>query len=193
MVIVTFNTIKREGLMMELEYIRDYAMYVAIFGFFSFVWFGWAQENPRKKWRKYIGIAKGIAFVVCLFGVYLSIKSWGAPTTLSEQDTFTQYLVVFYAEFLVGAIGAFLLLRMKKQDYIAPWISFVVGTHFFWLVDVFKDSSLYVLAVVMIVIAIISPWLSKKCGVANSAITGISAGTILFCFALVGLFRYISS
>jgi len=56
---------------MELEYIRDYAMYTAIFGMFSFVWFGWAQENPGKNWRKYIGVSSGIALLVCLIGVYL--------------------------------------------------------------------------------------------------------------------------
>lgn len=39
-------------------------MYAAIFGMFSFIWFGWAQENPRKYWRKYIGVAPWIAFIV---------------------------------------------------------------------------------------------------------------------------------
>lgn len=176
---------------MEPEYIRDYAMYTAIFGMFSFVWFGWAQENPRKKWRKYIGVASGIALFVCLIGVYLSVTHWDAATALSEKETFTNYLIVFYTEIFISGLAAFLLIRNKKRDYVAPWIAFIVGTHFFWLVDIFKDPSLYILAVLIIAVTIISPWLSKRLGVANSAITGIGSGTALFCFAILGLVRYL--
>ncbi len=176
---------------METEYIRDYVMYSAIFGMFSFVWFGWSQENPRKNWRKYIGVASGIALLVCLIGVYLSVTHWDAATTLSEKDTYKNYLIVFYTEFFIAGLGAFLLIRSKKKDYVAPWIAFIVGVHFFWLVNIFKDPSLYILAVLMIAIAVLSPWLSKKMGVANSAITGIGSGTSLFCFAILGLIRYL--
>src|SRR5690625_2384173 len=176
---------------MEPEYIRDYAMYIAIFGMFSFIWFGWAQENPRKNWRKYIGIASGISLVVCLIGVYLSVINWGAASVLSEKGAFTNYLIVFYTELFVAGLGAFLFIRSKKGNYVAPWIAFIVGTHFFWLVNIFEDPSMYILAVLMIVIAGISPWLSKRFDVANSAITGIGSGTVLFCFAIIGLIRYL--
>lgn len=176
---------------MEMEYIRDYVMYTAIFGMFSFAWFGWAQEKPRKSWRKYIGIASGIALLVCLIGVYLSVTHWNAATTLAEKDTFTNYLIVFYAEFIIAGVGSFFLIRSTKRDYVAPWIAFIVGSHFFFLVNIFKDPSLYILAILMIVIAVISPWLSKKMKVASSAITGIGSGTVLFCFAILGLIRYL--
>jgi|SRR5690625_768613 len=177
---------------MELEYIRDYTMYAAVFGMFSFIWFGWAQEDPRKHWRKYIGVASGIALLVCLIGVYLSMIHWNASTALSEKESLTTYIIVFYAQFIIGGIGAFFLIRKKKRGYVAPWIAFVVGTHFFWLVDVFKDPSLYILAILMIVIAVLSPRISKKLDVANSAVTGIGSGMALFCFAVLGLIRYLS-
>ncbi|MCM3378946.1 hypothetical protein MKZ27_07775 [Bacillus sp. FSL R5-0394] len=177
--------------MMELEYIRDYVMYTAIFGMFSFIWFGWAQENPRKNWRKYMGIASGIALLVCLIGVYLSVTNWEEATALSEMNALTTYIIVFYAQLIIGGLGAFLLTRKKKKDYVAPWIAFLVGVHFFWLVNVFDDFGLYILAVLMIIIAVISPRLSKRWGVASSAITGIGSGTVLFCFAILGLIRYL--
>ncbi len=79
----------------------------------------------------------------------------------------------------------------EKKDYVAPWIAFIVGVHFFWLVNVFKDSSLYILAILLIVIAALSLWLSKKLKIANSAVTGIGSGTALFCFAVLGLIRYL--
>lgn len=176
---------------MELEYIRDYTMYAAIFGMFSFVWFGWAQENPRKHWRKYIGVASGIALLACLIGVYLSVTNWDAATALSGMDSLITYIIVFYAQLIIGGLGAFFLIRKKKKDYVAPWIAFIVGAHFFCLVNVFKDPSLYILAILMIAIAVLSPWISKKMGVANSAITGIGLGMALFCFAVLGLIRYL--
>src|SRR5699024_4837513 len=128
---------------MEFEYIRDYTMYTAIFGMFSFVWFGWAQENPKKSWRKYIGIASVISLLVCLLGVYLSVKHWNAATTLTEKNTFTNYLIVFYTEFIIAGLGAVLFIRKKRKDLVASWIAFIVGTHFFFLVNIFQDSSLY--------------------------------------------------
>lgn len=176
---------------MELEYIRDYAMYAAIFGMFSFVWFGWAQENPRKNWRKYIGTASGFAMLITLLGIYLSVTNWDAASALSEEGNLTTYIIVFYAEFIIAGIGVFLLFRMKKRDLVAPWIAFIVGTHFFFLVDVFRDPSLYLLAVLLIIIAAVSPWLSKRMDVGSSAITGIGSGTVLFCFALLGLIRFL--
>lgn len=166
-------------------------MYTSIFGMFSFVWFGWAQENPRKSWRKYIGIASGLALVVCLIGVYLSITNWHERTALSNSSVFHNYLIFVFVEFLLAGIGAFLLIRLKKNDYVAPWIVLIVGTHFFWLKNIFNDFSLYILAVLLIGLAIISLWLSKKLNVANSAITGIGAGTVLFSFAILGLIRFL--
>ncbi|MGP4081505.1 hypothetical protein ACTWQL_16485 [Pseudalkalibacillus sp. R45] len=166
-------------------------MYIAIFGMFSFIWFGWAQENPKKSWRKYIGIASAVALVLCLIGVYLSVLNWNERTTLTDSAAFNNYLIFVSIEFLLSAIGAFLLIKFKKKDYIAPWIAFVVGIHFFWLKNIFNDFSLYILGVLLIGVALISLPFSKKLNVANSAITGIGAGTVLFCFAILGLIRFL--
>ncbi|SHF03831.1 hypothetical protein SAMN05444392_106179 [Seinonella peptonophila] len=166
-------------------------MYTAIFGMFSFCWFGWAQENPRKNWRLYIGLASGIAFIISAIGIYLSVKNWHGRTVLSDPSVYKYYLVVVLIEFLLAAIGAFVLIKYKKNNYVAPWIALIVGVHFFWLKNIFKDSSLYILAILVIGVAIISIWLSKKLNTANSAITGIGVGFVLFCFAILGLIRFL--
>lgn len=176
---------------MEQEFIRDYVMYAAIFGILSFVWFGWAQENPRQSWRKYLGIGSAIALIVSAVGVYFSVTNWSESSALSEMDAFTMYLIVFYTQLIIGAIVAFILIRKKLGDYVAPWIGLLVGIHFIFLVDVFEDPSLYLLAAIMIIIAVISPWLAKKFEVGNSTITGIGNGVILLCFAILGLVRYL--
>lgn len=173
-----------------MEFIRDYVMYASIFGMFSFCWFGWAQENPRPSWRKYIGIASGVALLVCLVGVYLSVTNWDAPSALSDQAAFRQYLFYVYAEFVLAGAGAFVLIKRKHKDYVAPWIAFIVGIHFIALKSVFADPSLYLLALLVVGISLLSLPLSRKWQVASSAITGIGVGTVLFAFAILGLIRY---
>lgn len=175
-----------------MEYVRDYTMYASIFGMFSFCWFGWAQENPRASWRKYIGIASGVALLVCLMGVYLSVTNWDAPSALSDTTAFSNYLISVYIEFFLAGTGAFVLIKLKHQNYVAPWIAFIVGIHFIGLKSVLDDPSLYILAVLLVAVSIISLFISRKLQVANSAITGIGAGTVLFGFAILGLIRYLS-
>lgn len=174
-----------------MEYVRDYCMYTTIFGFFSFVWFGWAQENPRSSWRIYLGIAAGVAFIMCLIGGYLSVTNWHSPSALSSTKVFRQYLIFFYTEFFVAGAGAFLLIKKKWSHFIAPWIAFIVGIHFLGLKHVFQDFSLYILAILLVAVSIIALFVSPKLKVAYSAITGIGAGTVLFAFAILGLIRYL--
>jgi hypothetical protein len=174
-----------------MNYIRDYTMYAAIFGFFSFVWFGWAQEKPRPGWRLPIGIAQGLAFLLCGVGVYFSIINWGAGSALKEVGSYTTYLIIFYVELFLSGLGAFVLIRLKKSNFISPWILFIVGTHFIALEFVFRDSALFLLAALLIMIAVTSVFISPKLQVANSAIAGIGAGTVLFCFAMLGMVRFL--
>jgi len=174
-----------------VDYIRDYTMYTAIFGMFSFCWFGWAQERPRASWRLWIGLASGVALLVCLAGVYLSVRNWEAASALSESTAHQTYLITVYVEFLLAGIGAFFLIRRKRSDYVAPWIALVVGIHFIGLVGVFDDPALYVLAALMTAVALLSVRIARRLDVASSAITGIGSGTILFGFALLGLARYL--
>ena len=176
---------------MEIEYIRDFTMYTAIFGIMSFVWFGWAQEAPRKSWRTYIGIASGIALLLGLSGVYLSATNWEAASALRDNDSFTTYIIVFWLEMIIGAIGVIILFRMKKREYTAPWIALIVGVHFIFLAEVLNDYALYLLAVLMTAAALTSPWIARKSEVAYSAVTGISSGILLFIFAVLGLIRFL--
>src|SRR5690625_644460 len=166
-------------------------MYTAVFGVFSFCWFGWAQESPRNSWRKYIGIASGIALIVGLIGIYLSITNWQEGSALSDSIAFIGYLIFVYIELFLAGLGAFILIKYKRNNYIAPWIAFIVGIHFIWLKSIFQDSSLYILSILLIGVSIISPFLARRLNVANSAITGIGAGIVLFCFALLGLIRFL--
>ncbi|WP_028548035.1 hypothetical protein [Paenibacillus sp. UNC451MF] len=176
-----------------MEYVRDYAMYASIFGMFSFCWFGWAQENPRASWRKYLGIASGIALLICLIGIYLSVTNWDAPSALSDTTSFKNYLISVYIEFFLAGAGAFVFIKMKRNQFVSPWVAFIVGIHFIGLKTVFDDPSLYLLAALLVAVSIIALFTFQKLHVASSAITGIGAGTVLFGFAVLGLIRYLSA
>lgn len=176
-----------------MDYIRDYAMYASVFGMFSFAWFGWAQEKPLRSWRLYLGLASGVALLVCLLGVYLSITNWNEASALNEVDSFRSYLITFYAEFIVAGAAAFILIRRKLGDYVAPMVALVVGLHFIALAPVFGDDNLYVLAALLTAVAIVSTFVAPKLGVARSAIAGIGSGTVLFAFAVLGLIRYFTA
>lgn len=81
---------------------------------------------------------------------------------------------------IIAVIGVIVIFRMKKREYAAPWIALIVGVHFIFLKDVFNDAALYLLAVLMVAAALISPWTARKLGVPYSAVTGISSGVLLF-------------
>lgn len=172
------------------EYIRDYAMAVAIYGMFSVVWFGWAQENPPKAWRKYIGIVSGLGVIICAAGIYLSINNWETSSVLDEPGAMNYYLIFVLIEFLIGAIGSILLFRYKKGHLTAPWIAFIIGVHFFGLRYVFDDFSMHILGVLITALSLMSLKISKRLEVSNSAVTGIGAGGVLLAFSLFNLVRF---
>ena len=173
-----------------MNYIRDYAMMVAIFSFASMAWFGWSQEEPPKSWRKYIGILTGIALLLCLLGVYLSIKNWGEATALANEQSFIYYYVFVLLEFVFAGIGAFILFQNTKGHYIAPWVCFIVGVHFFGLRFVFDDFSLNILGLLLVLVSGLSLYVSKNTKLINSTVTGVLSGIIFLGFTIFNLFRF---
>lgn len=122
-------------------------------------------------------MASGVALLICLVGIYLSVINWDSPSALSNNTAFQTYLIMVFIEFIVAGAGAFALIRIKRSNYVAPWIVFIVGIHFIGLKSVFDDPSLYALAGLLVTVTLFSLWFSRKLQVANSAITGIGAGT----------------
>ena len=173
-----------------MEFIRDYAMYASVFGIFSFVWFGWAQEKPPKPWRKFLGLAAGVALLVCLFGVYLSVMNWNAPSALTDPSALRQYLFSVYIEIALAGAGAFILIKSNRSAFVPLWIVFIVGVHFIGLKAVFDDPALYLLAALLVAVSLLSFFVARRLQVAISAITGIGAGTVLLGFAVLGLVRF---
>lgn len=172
---------------MELDFIRDYAMYAVIFGIFGMSWFGWAQENPPKSWQIPLGIASGISFIVAGIGGYLAWQNWDGATALASSDVYKQFGIIVGIECALALIGSLVLYKLRKQAYVSAWIAFVVGIHFIPLAGIFKDNALYILAALVAAAPLVAVYLARRTKLSVVTLTGVFVGTSLFAFALRGL------
>lgn len=79
---------------MPIEFVRDHAMYAAIFGFFAMVWFGWGQENPPTSWRIRLGFGSVVSLLVFLAGIYLAIQHWQDATALTSEGVYRNFGII---------------------------------------------------------------------------------------------------
>lgn len=176
---------------MTSGFLRDYAMYAVIFGFFAMTWFGWAQENPPKKWRLPLIIGGILSVIALAIGGLIAWQHWHDGSALSAPGSMKAYGITVGIEFTIAAIGAALLVWKKWSRFISPWIVFVVGIHFIALVPVFNDPSLYLLAVILTAIGPVSVAISRQSKILPSAVCGGLAGIVLLIYAVAGLIQAI--
>ncbi|KRL04456.1 hypothetical protein FD46_GL001586 [Liquorilactobacillus oeni DSM 19972] len=167
-------------------------MYAAIFGWFSFVWFGWAQEAPPSEWRIWLGIGAAVALITGIAGAILSFYHWHSKTALAAIANFNWYLIIFAAEVILILAGSLLLLWLHKEEQVAPFISLLVALHFVGLKFVFQDELLFLLAGLMLIVTFAAYPLANYLHVSLSALIGGGNGVILLGFAWVGLLRFLS-
>jgi hypothetical protein len=173
---------------------RDAAMYAAIFGVFSFAWFGWAQENPPKSWRVWLGVGSALGFVLGCLGGYLAARNWQAGSALQPgTGVYELFGVVVAAEILFSLIGALYLQKRGKKQLVAPWIALVVGLHFAPLATIFKDDWLYLLSLLVVLGVAVAYPLSKRLKLPFNTLACTLTGLILVVFALRGLAMFLAS
>lgn len=160
-------------------------MYAAVFGFFAFSWFGWAQDSPPKPWRVWLGVASVVSLMTALFGGFLALKNWDAATALNNDAAYQSFGIIVGIEFLLAGLGAAALAWRKRTDYIAAWIAVVVGVHFVPLASVFKDGWLYVLAALLVSGVCVAVLTAKA--ITKTTATCVVAGSIIYIFALRGV------
>ncbi|MGO0603639.1 hypothetical protein [Brevibacterium linens] len=145
--------------MIDLAHPRDLVMIGAIFGLAAFIWSGWAQEAPPKAlvWRLVLaglGVA-GLALAVP--SILTAIGNWAEPSAFTAgTSAFTLYLIVFWAEIIIGAVASFYLIRVGQAENVAPLILAIVGVHFFALAVVFGQPVLHLAGLLLTVIAVVA-------------------------------------
>lgn len=145
--------------MIDVAHPRDLVMIGAIFGLAAFIWSGWAQEAPPRAlvWRLVLaglGVA-GLALAVP--SILTAIGSWSEPSAFTTGiSAFTLYLIVFWAEVIIGAVASFFLIRTGQTENIAPLILAIVGIHFFALAVVFGQPVLHVAGLMLTIVAVVA-------------------------------------
>jgi hypothetical protein len=169
-----------------MQYVRDNAMTALILGFFASCWFGWAQERPPPGWRSPLIVGSVLSLVVAVAGAVFAWLNWSGGSALSEPGAMRAYGIIGAVEFGVAAAGAAGLALWGHSEYLAPWICLVVGVHFWPMAPVLKDPSLIVLGALMTAVAVTAVVVSRRAGLAPSAVTGVGAGITLLGFAIRG-------
>lgn len=167
------------------SYLRDTAMFVAIFGFFAFVWFGWAQERPPTSWRKWLILGMVTSLLVAIGGGVLAWRDWNSPSTLNAAATFRLYTITVAVEFWVSVAGAIVLAVKHRRKWILVWICAVVGVHFVPLAVVFETMLLIALSLVLVGVAVAALRANRRRDLEPSAVTGAGAGVTLLITALI--------
>ncbi len=132
----------------EAPYVRDLIMTGAVFGLADFIWSGWAQERPPKKWPVVLGILSGLGVLAALaFGI-VAWLNWGAPSVLDAGSArMRSYLFIVGIEVGVCVVGAIALsVRRVTRPYVAVLVLFIVGVHFFSLSALFEMPAMHVVA-----------------------------------------------
>ncbi|MEV5890176.1 hypothetical protein [Nonomuraea fuscirosea] len=133
---------------MLTEFLRDQFFTTAWFGLMAFVWFGWSQESPDRRWRVWLGAGSvlGIGIAVA-FGV-LTAANWDQPTALDGKYAWFGVLVA--AEVVAAGAGCLLLSRRGASRWMAWWVALVVAAHFLPLALLLNDLGVAVVGLVQL-------------------------------------------
>ncbi len=167
---------------------RDRGVTVAVEGFFAFVWFGWGQAAPPSWLVVPLAVGDGLAVLLTVAGVVLTIRSAGRLRVMSDPAVRRRYSIIVGLEFGLLGAGAAVLGATGQDQWIPVWICAGVGVHFFPLASTLANRSLRLLGVLLIAVAAAALATGLASGTAPSTVTGAGAGLCLLAFGLTTLF-----
>lgn len=169
---------------MLTEFVRDHYFTTAWFGLMAVVWFGWAQEDPPRRWRIRLGAGSVLGMLLAVgFGV-LTALNWDEPTALAGRYPWFGILVA--AEVVAAGAGCLVLARRGAARWMAWWVALVVAAHFLPLALLLEDAGIAVAGVVQLVaLAAVLPRL-RATDVPTSRLSGPIMGVILLVGAVIG-------
>lgn len=168
---------------MLTDYLRDALFTVAWFGLMTGVWLGWAQEDPPKRWRAWLGTGSVLGLACALgFGAATGLN-WNLDSAL--EGKYQWFGVLVAAEVLLAGGGCWWLARTNRARWMAWWVALVVAAHFLPLAWMLEDPSIAVAgAVQLIALAAIVPSL-RRTRRTTSALVGVVMGATLLTYALI--------
>jgi hypothetical protein len=171
---------------MIAEHVRDAAMTAVIFGFFTSVWLGWAQEAPPPAWRRFLLAGVIAAGLTVVGGAALAVRHWSDGTAFDE-GTGRAFGIVVGIEFAAAAFGAVLLAVRGRSPWIPAWIAFVVGVHLFPVAVLLDYPAIHLVAAMITLASVASVPVARARSLTPSAVVGVGAGVPLLAGALYSL------
>jgi hypothetical protein len=177
---------------MTTEFVRDAAATAAIFGFFGSAWFGWAQEDPPRSWRRWLVTGSVLSLVTLAAGAILTWRHWNDGTVFDE-DTGKAFGIVVGIEFALAGVGAGVLAGRGRKELIPAWIALVVGLHLFPVAVILASPVIHVVGALVTLAALVAVPVARSRSLPVSATTGLGAGAALLAgavfFLVTALFR----
>ncbi|MFI7703995.1 hypothetical protein [Nonomuraea sp. NPDC049480] len=164
-------------------FLRDQFFTTAWFGLMAFVWFGWAQEDPPRNWRIWLGAGSvlGVGLAVA-FGV-LTAANWDQPSAL--EGKYAWFGVLVAAEVVAAGAGCLVLARRGASRWMAWWVAVVVAAHFLPLALLLNDIGVAVVGVVQLVaLSVVVPRLRGSTTLSSRSAGPIMGATLLLSAAI---------
>jgi hypothetical protein len=98
---------------MSAAFVRDAAATAAVFGFFAASWFGWAQDDPPKPWRRPLIAGSILSLLTAVAGGLLTWRHW-TDGTVFDADTSRTFGVVVGVLVTLAAVVAVPLARSRS-------------------------------------------------------------------------------
>ena len=167
---------------------RSRGVTVAVDGFFALVWFGWGQAAAPSWLVAPLAVGSGLAALLAVAGAVVTKRSAGRLPAMSDPVVRRRYGIIVGAEFGLLGAGAALLGVTGLYQWVAVWICFGVGVHFFPLGSALDNPSLRPLGAVLVAVAGAALIVGLTSAVAPSTVTGLGAGLCLHAFGIATFF-----
>jgi hypothetical protein len=118
-------------------------------------------------------------------GVVVTKRSAGRLRVMADPVVRRRYSLIVGLEFGLLGAGAAVLGATGQYRWIAVWICFGVGVHFFPLASTLANRSLRLLGVLLVAVTALAAGLASA--TAPSTVTGAGAGLCLLVFGLATL------
>lgn len=157
---------------------RDAAFTAAWFGLMTMVWCGWAQEDPPRRLRPWLGAASVAgALLACGCG-YLVARRWDTASALDGRYHWFGVLVA--VEVLVAGAGCLVLARRGAARWFAWWVALVVALHFLPLAALLDDLGVAVVGgVLTVALVALVPRLRRSQGTTSAVVGSVTGGVLL--------------
>lgn len=158
-----------------------------VLGVFAAAWFGWSHGGAPTQLGTYLTVAAMLSVIVAIVGGVLTLRHRSELTAARDKAASAQYGRRVGLTYLVIGVGVAVLVVTDQPKYVAPWVGFIVGAHFWILVDVLRDRLLVPLGIVVVAVSTAAVVVGLTTSVPPNVVAGTGIGIALLTSAATNL------